>query len=474
MVSALDWLLVGGYFALTIVVTLYASRRVKNLGEFTVGGRRSPTPIVFAGIAASFIGGGYTMGIAAKGFEHGFAYLLVPLAFTAQTILVGSLVAPRLQRYADAATVGEVFRRHYGVLAQLFAGALSFLYCAGIAGVIARAGGVTLESLTGLPLVWGIVIVSGAVIVYSTAGGMWASIQSDVLQFVFLALAIPLFALFLLFGEPGGTTSIAADMAALDLPGLAGPALFGAILGFFLGETLVPPYTQRAFTGNAPTASRRGFVLAGVFSLAWFVILVVIGLVGRTLSPDVEPDAVLITLIKDVAPAGLKGLLIASIGAILMSTQDSFLNSASTTFALDFVKPLRGGRLSDKTALGVARWSTVVVGVLGVLFALTVPSLIDALLYCYTLWAPTVVLPLVIAVMGVRVRPEACVAACLAGGLVTGVWLWGLGEPGDWPALVPGVVANQVVFWSIHVVCRNRPMPRGLFAPLVREIGEER
>jgi len=103
----------------------------------------------------------------------------------------------------------------------------------------------------------------------------------------------------------------------------------------------------------------------------------------------------------------------------------------------------------------------VIVGAAATIFALSVPSIVDALLYSYTLWAPTIIVPLFAAVLfGIRSAPAA-LSGIAAGAVVTAVWQWVLPAPfGLDDGLIPGVLANLIVFTIVATVTANRYPPR--------------
>lgn len=105
------------------------------------------------------------------------------------------------------------------------------------------------------------------------------------------------------------------------------------------------------------------------------------------------------------------------------------------------------------------------VGAAATVFALSVPSIVDALLYSYTLWTPTVIVPLLGAVLfGVRSK-VAALSAIAAGAAVTAVWQWVLDSPFGFDGLLPGVAANLVVFVTLAVATRRT-------TPLVQQPAE--
>jgi SSS family solute:Na+ symporter len=463
----IDWVMLILYFVVLIFMGITAARSCKTMDDFAIAGHKVPATVIFATLSASFIGAGYTMGTAAKGFSSGIGFLLIICAFSIQTTLVGIFIAPRLREYENAYTIGDVMGYHYGPLAKLLTGIISLIFCAGIVGVVARASGFVLNSVTGMPFIYGVILSAGIVVLYAAVGGMWAVVQTDILQFVVIVIAVPLI-LLLGLSDVGGVEGLVQKIPGEFLKPFhkfSFLAFIGPFLGFLFGETLVPPYAQRAFISKDIEGARKGFVAAGIYSFVWFFVVIAIGIVAYSLVPNAKPDAAMVEMIIKFLPHGVIGFVIASIVCVIMSTQDSFLNSGATSFFRDIYKPFLHPTVSDRGAIMVGRIATIVMGVLGIIFAIAIPSLIDGLLYIYALWAPTIILPLVIAVLWKKASPYCGVSAIVFGGLVTALWIWVFKNPWGIDGLVPGIVANQIAFWVVHFLTKDRTEISRLFAP---------
>lgn len=452
--TGIDWLFLALYFVLLVVIGVQSIRRVKTSDDFAVAGGRLIWPVIFATLAASFLGGGSSMGNAGNVFRDGYVFLFAFFAFSIQTVLVGWFVAYRLRSYEGAHTVGDIMDEHYGKPARLLTGVLSIAVCAGILGAQALAVGTVFSALLGFDPVVGIVIGMGIVLLYSTFGGMWAVIQTDVLQFVILGIFLPVTLLIGLF-QVGGPGELLANTPASHLTFMGDwtfIAFAGVFLAFLLGETLVPPYTQRAFAASDPAHSRKGYLVAGVFSFGFFFVTASIGLVALALFPSVASDQALPTVVANLLPVGITGFVLAALLAVIMSTADSYLNSTAVVFVKDIYVPFIKPDASDTQRLWAQRIVTGLVGVAAILFALSAPSIIDALLLSYNLWAPTVVVPLVLAVVwGLRSR-VAGLAAIIGGGATMAIWQWGLGEPFGLTGLAVGVIANLLIFAVVYAL----------------------
>lgn len=469
--TALDWIMIAAYFAVLILIGVQTMKRVKNPDDFAVAGNRIVWPVFFGSLAAAFLGGGASIGVAGATMRDGYVYMFAFCAFGIQTVLVGLFVAPRLKNYAGAHTLGDVMHEHYGKPARVVTGVLSVALCAGILGAQALAIGTIVNATLDVPTGPAVVLGMGIVVLYSSFGGAWAVIQTDMLQFVFLGVFLPVALLIGLqaVGGPGVLLSeVPASHLSLfgDYSALKFLTLFCALL---LGETLVPPYAQRTFSTPDSRHARIGFTMAGFFSFCFYFVSASIGLVALVLYPDIESDQALPTVVMNLMPIGILGLVVAALLAVVMSTASSYLNSTAVVLTKDVYQPVRNAGLPPGRRLTLERATSVIVGAAATVFALSVPTIVDALLYSYALWAPTIIVPLFGAVLfGVRSAPAA-LAAIATGAVVTAVWQWVLDAPfGLDDGLIPGVLANLVVFTIVAAATSSR-YPRRRQAPLVTQ-----
>jgi SSS family solute:Na+ symporter len=149
--------------------------------------------------------------------------------------------------------------------------------------------------------------------------------------------------------------------------------------------------------------------------------------------------------------------VVAALLAVVMSTASSYLNSIAVVFVKDIYQPFVNPQVSAQKKLWLERGLSLGVGVVATLFALSVPSIVDALLYSYTFWAPTIVIPLLAAVLlGSRAK-AAALSAIAAGAVVTAGWILFLQESTGLDGLVVGAAANVVVFAVVALATRATP-----------------
>ena len=239
----IDNLIVAIYLGLVLAIGLLAARGIRNLSHFSVAGRSYSSAVVFATLSASFIGGGFTMGNAEKVFTWGIVNIFALWGFSLKEILVATFIAPRMDAFSQAISVGDIMEQAYGKTAKLVTGCFAVLLCAGIVGAQVGATGYIFELFLGIPRFWGIIFGFGIVVLYATVGGMKAVVFTDLVQFAILAVGIPL-TLILGIHKAGGLEAIQAAVPTGHLTFLGNKgawAFVSLFLTFLLGDTLVPP-----------------------------------------------------------------------------------------------------------------------------------------------------------------------------------------------------------------------------------------
>ena len=459
----LDLIIVFTYLSVILGVGIWISKSVKNMDDFSTGGKGYGAAFIFATLSASFIGGGFTTGLAEKTFTMGLVYVIALWGFSCKEILVATFVAPRMTPFKNAISVGDIMGQLYGKKAKILTGVASGFVCAGIAGAQFAAFGYVLYVLTGLNATLGIVIGTIIVIIYAALGGMKSVVANDVIHFCVLIIAIPL-VLALGIDRVGGVAAMISTAPADHLSALGSLSIWtvvGLFLNFFFGETLVPPYVQRLLIGKNFKETAKGTLWSGLLSIPFFLIVGVIGLIALILAPNIDPNLALPYVIKTVMPEGLRGLAIAGMMAVVMSSADSFLNAAAISITHDVIKPLQKATFSPKKELFWSRMVTVAVGITGALFALKTKSALDILLVAYNFWTPFILVPLIAGIFGVKATPQAFWFGCVAGIGATCLWLVTMGETTLNGAIV-GIAVNLVVFMVVNALTQKQSVQTSL------------
>jgi len=243
-----------------------------------------------------------------------------------------------------------------------------------------------IATITGIDVVYSILIMGVCTIIYTAMGGMRAVVWTDFVQVIVL-MGGALFAIGFVFKSLGGAgvyeTAMAYDKTHLlnfkfDLTeptvwGFFFLILFDTVLTFPKDQVLM----QRTLATDSPQAAGRSIWIFAAVLLPGGLIFYGIGTVlfayykahPERLDPLLPIDATFPLFIAAELPAGLTGLIIAGIFAAAMGTLSGTINSVATLLSVDFYEKLAHNPTQQKS-LRFAEWMTVVVGLVGIGVAL--------------------------------------------------------------------------------------------------------
>ncbi len=453
----LDCGLVVGYLAVLLFIGLRGGQKVKDAADFTAVNGRYGTGVIFATLAASYIGGGFSSGNASEAFSHGIGSTLALMGFALAMMGIGRFLVGGVARFQGVSTVGGIVATDYGRGAGVLCGIFSFLSCVGVVAAQMEAMGLTFHTLLGVPETVGVLIGCGIVVIYTTLGGMQSVIAADMVQFTLLAVGMPL----LLMGglhRVGGIGAVIHAVPTAYWNPLNGSTLWGFLslfLSLAVGEALAPPYTARLLLGRTPSVTARATVLSGAFAVPFFVITGLIGLTAFALDPLGDAATALPRMILGVLPVGVRGLVMAATVSIMLSAADGFLNGATVGLVCDAVMPLFP-KTHPRVQLQLLRYSNLLIGGGAVALALWLPNIFDILLVAYSFWCPVMLVPLIAAFRGVRVSRRGFYTAVVGGFVTSFCWSLLLGNPLGIHGSVIGLLVNAGVFLWFYTHKRTK------------------
>lgn len=463
--NGIDLIFLVVYFAGVLWIGYYTTKKVSGFDDYAVAGRNIPMALLFATIAATLTGGGATIGRVAYVYKTGIVIFVGVLGVVTSQIVIGQFIAPRIREMKDVYTVGDIMGYFYGKSGRFLSSIISFAYCVSIFGVQVLAMGRILQTVTGLPLIPMTIVASVITVAYTWGGGMLAVIYTDAIQFIILAIGITTAAL-ISVNSAGGMDAIVSKIAEISPQTLSFTAdwpvmqIIGFFLAFMLGEAIAPYFIQRYVSTKSARDSKWGVTLFGVYYGFITIVTMAIGLVGLIVLPDTNPDLIFSTIVRNYLPVGVTGVVFGGLIAAVMSTGDSILNTAAVVFTRDIYQGFINPNADDKTMLKWSKYATLFVGAGGIFVALLIPSVFDLMIYTFKLWAPSMIPPIVIALLWGKtlerkVSQYAGVPAVICGMVATIIWL-SLNEPNGFPALIVGILVNIVVLFTVHVLTKNK------------------
>jgi Na+/proline symporter len=259
----------------------------------------------------------------------------------------------------------------------------------------------------------------------------WTDLFQGLLVAIAL-IALPLYAI----ARLGGFAALVQGLGAIDPNllsaggGRLGPALWGFVigqLGIGLGYPGMPHVITRYMAARDDRQVQRLQVIAMFWGVAVFYGAGLVGLAGRVMLPGLaDGEQALMAIALQLVHPVLAGLLLAAVISAILSTVSSQLLVAASAVSYDVVEKTLGRASDDRRSLVLGRWTVAVVGLLGILVALSEVRLVFwFVLFAWSglgaAFAPLILL----ALMQRGVNRHGALAAMLTGTGVTIAWKLG-------------------------------------------------
>jgi len=403
------WAIVIGYMVFVFIKGVLKAKKIGSTDDFLLAGRNVGWFFLFCTMGATVIGGGASIGAIGKTYDWGILMVLVSTGWYIHFIFSGLVVAPKF-REAELYTVAGYFGHRFGEGPRFLVLVLSLLFSVFIVAAQMAAFGTVLSAI--LPqfadaqnvLRWAILIGGSMVVIYSTAGGLLAVIHTDVYQFIVLLLGF-IITLFACVPDIVGSWERVTDIVPTEFLQLEGGKgwlfLITTFLAFLLGETFAPGYATRYCVGKDIRQTRLGIAGVGFFlAIVFPVVLFFIALYARIHFPDIDPQQALPMVVQQLNNPILGGLIIGALLMAVMSSADSALNSSTAIFVKDLFEHQLGWKdKGDGKMLKLARICSAALGAAAILVAILWSDIIGLLLFTYHVWAPAIILPVVVGVL---------------------------------------------------------------------------
>ena len=461
-----------GYFALLVVIGVWASRRTHDAADFFLGGRRLGPWIAALSASASSSSAWTLLGVSGAAYLWGLPALWLFPATVTGFAINWYWVAPRLQRMSRetgsltlteflAAPSAGTERR---AILRLSSGVIVFAFLFYVAAQF-QAAGLAFAASFGWPANASIAAGAAIVVLYTWLGGFWAVSVTDVVQgllMVTAAVLLPSAALAAVGGPvpliDGLRAAASADAAGLagSYSGVVGVAFVLGTLGIGLGYPGQPHVVNRFMALRGADAVAAGRAIALAWAVLVYAGMLLLGLCGRVLFAGVpDGEQVLFHAARSLLPPALAGLMIAAVLSAIMSTADSQLLVLSSSVSWDL--RLAGDRGLRNGALGGMRAVVAAVSLLAVLLAIAAPATIFArVLFAWHALGSAFGPLLVVRLAGRRVASGAALASIALGFSLTVVFFWLPDTPGDWLERLVPLGAAAAVAW----IGSSTPPPR--------------
>ena len=418
----LGLIIIALYFLGVIAIGLVSRRKARGVDDFFVAGRKGSSLFITSSLLATIVGGSATVGMAGLGFTQGLSGAWWLLVGSVGLVVLGLFFAKKVRQFG-LYTLPELVEKQYDSRIALAASVLIVVSWMGIiAGQIVASGKILSVLGIGSPVMW-MVVFSAIFVAYTILGGQYAVIRTDTLQIGIIFAGI-FGGLALLLSRLGGWSGLQASLPpeqfAFPLSAhFGGYDLIKLLLLVGLTYVVGPDMYSRLFCARDIKTARVSVLWTALLIIPFAFGITLIGMGASALFPQISPEQAFPTVINEVLPPFLGGVVLAALLGAVMSSADTCLLTASTILAVDIVGRFKPS-LSQREILSLSRWGIVVLGLCSLLLALTLKGVINALLFAYTVYTCGLILPVIAGFYRnrLKVTPLGALVAIIGGGSV--------------------------------------------------------
>ena len=375
-----DWIVVGAYFAVLAGVAWWVlQQKQESTADYFLAGRHVGWFVIGASIFASNIGSEHIVGLAGTAAKSGVVMGHYEL-HSWLILLLGWVFVPFYMR-SRVFTMPEFLERRYSASARWFLSLVTLVgYILTKVSVTVYAGAVVFQVLMGVDFWSGAMIVVILTGIYTVVGGLRAVVYTEAMQAIVLIAGSATItivglmkiggwdALLATAGQQRFNLFLPADHPDFPWTGMVfAPPIVG--LWYWCTDQYI---VQRTLAARNETQARRGTIFAAYLKLLPFFIFIIPGVIAYALAQSgqlnlSEADQAFPIMVRELLPAGLRGLVAGGLLAALMSSLAAVFNSCSTIFTMDIYRKLKPDA-SERTLVMVGRIATGIVVVLGILW----------------------------------------------------------------------------------------------------------
>jgi SSS family solute:Na+ symporter len=410
------------YFLMMVAIGFYVYRRrqASSNDGFFVANRSGNTLLIAGSLCATFIGSSVVIGMAGRGYRMGLPGVWWLLVGAIGLLILGIFFARKVRKFG-LYTLPELIEKQYGSAAGLAASVLIVVAWIAIVAAQIIAAGKVLTVFLPFELSQLMAISAFVFVLYTVLGGQYSVIRTDLVQFGILTVGILVTLGFVLsrVGGIGGMTS-ALPSEYFSFPTNSNFEWYPLVVLLILtGSTYIvgPDIYSRLFCARDEKVAKSSAIMAGLIAVPVAFVVVLIGMGAMVLFPDISSELAFPTVIENVLPIGVAGLVAAALLAAIMSSADTILLTTSTIFSQDIY-----GRFSPNTterkSLMITRVGVVIIGAAALFIAWQRPGIISSLLLAYTVFTSGIVIPVVAGFYRdkLKVNAAGAIAAIIGGG----------------------------------------------------------
>lgn len=472
------------YLLAMVAIGAYYSKKNKSTDDFYLGGRKLGPLVTAMSAEASDMSSWLLMGLPGVALVAGLA----EATWTALGLGIGTwinwlIVAKRIRVYSqkiDAVTIPEFFSKRFGDKKNLLSAIAAVVIIVFFVPYTAsgfNACGTLFSSLFGVDYFTAMVVSAIVIVAYTTLGGFLAASTTDLIQSIVMTIALVVVVGFginyaggwdnvvvnansmpgflELFNTHDASANASTDYSALTI---------ASTLAWGLGYFGMPHILLRFMAINDKNKLKTSRRIATGWVFISMAIAILIGVIGSAVVKNgavaldsANSQRIIIEISKLISEnnaflAIVAGVIIAGILAATMSTADSQLLTAASAVSQNIFQEFFGKKLSQKTAMVVARCAVICISIVGVIWAKDEGSVFEIVSFAWAGFGAAFGPVVLFALFWKRTNKWGALAGMVVGGTMIFVWKYAIAKLGGvfaiyelLPAFILASVAIVVV-----------------------------
>lgn len=378
--NKLDFIVICVFAILMVIIGLvFTVQSSKSSKSFFEAGGQTPWWINGLSLFISYFSAATFVVWGSIAYRYGLVANTIQFTMCLSGLVTAWFIAGRWKQ-TGATTAAEYLGRRFGRSAKQYYSYMVLLYSLVSTAAVLYAVGKIVYVATPFSLEACIIAIGITIIVYTTGGGLWGVLATDVVQFVILSAAV-IIIIPLSIQDVGGFSNFLEKAPGKFFSPVNEQYDLGFMLAFFVYQVVyiagnwsyVQRYTSVSTTRNA---KKVAWLFTGLYLVAP-IIWMLPPMIYRVINPGLEgaeAEGAYIQLCQKVLPAGLIGLVLSGMIAATASKANTTINTAAIIFAQDIYKGVFFKNTSEKKQILVARIFTVLFGAATVFLAILVPA----------------------------------------------------------------------------------------------------
>ena len=378
--SKLDFVVMSVFAILMVIIGLvFTVQSSKSSKSFFEAGGATPWWINGLSLFISYFSAATFVVWGSIAYRFGLVSNAIQFTMCVSGLVTALFIAGRWKN-TGATTAAEYLGKRFGRNAKQYYSYMVLLYSLVSTAAVLYAVGKIVYVATPFSLEACITVIGITIVIYTTGGGLWGVLATDVVQFVILSAAV-IIIIPLSLADVGGMSNFLQKVPPRFFEPVNEEYSVGFMLAFFVYQVVyiagnwsyVQRYTSVSTKGNAKKVAYLFTALYLVAPIIWMLP----PMIYRVINPGLqgtEAEGAYMMLCQKILPAGLIGLVLSGMIAATASKANTTINTAAIIFAQDIYKGVFFKRASEKRTILVARLFTVLFGAGTIFLAILVPA----------------------------------------------------------------------------------------------------